>query len=97
MSLFRYDGEDLLLHCYLQPRASKTEVIGEHGGAIKIRINAPPVDGEANAELIAFLAKQFGVNKSAVHIDSGAGGRRKTVRVQNPNKQPDWLSSRTNT
>jgi uncharacterized protein (TIGR00251 family) len=97
MSLFRYDGEDLLLHCYLQPRASKTEVIGEHGGAIKIRINAPPVDGEANAELIAFLAKQFGVNKSAVHIDSGAGGRRKAVRVQNPNKQPDWLSSRTNT
>lgn len=92
MSLFRYDGEDLLLYCYLQPRASKTEVVGAHDGAIKIRISAPPVDGAANSELVAFLAKQFGVSKSAVHIDSGASGRRKTVRIKAPQNQPDWLS-----
>lgn len=92
MSLYRYDGEDLLLHCYLQPRASKTEVIGEHDGAVKIRISAPPVDGAANTELGAFLANQFGVSKSAVRIDSGANSRRKTVRIKAPTKQPDWLN-----
>lgn len=91
MSFARTDGADLLLRCYLQPRASKTEVVGEHDGAVKIRLSAPPVDGEANAELIAFLAKQFGVGKRAVQIDSGATGRRKTVRIIAPSKQPHWL------
>lgn len=81
MSVARYDGDDLLLYCYLQPRASKSEVIGEHDGALKIRISAPPVDGEANAELMKFLAKQFSVSKSQLQIDSGASGRRKTVRI----------------
>lgn len=92
MSVFRTDGDDLLLHCYLQPRASKTEVVGEHDGAIKIRISAPPVDGAANTELVAFLAKQFSVSKSAVCIDSGASSRRKSVRIKNPSKLPDWLN-----
>ena len=92
MSLARRDGDDLLLHCYLQPRASKNEVIGEHDGAIKIRITAPPVDGEANAELVRFLAKQFGVGKTAVVIESGASGRRKTVRIMRPARTPDWLA-----
>lgn len=91
MTLLRYDGDDLLLHCYLQPRASRTEVVGEHNEAIKIRISAPPVDGAANAELIKFLAQQFAVSKSAVSIESGASGRRKTVRIIKPRQQPDWM------
>ena len=87
----RRDGDDLLLNCYLQPRASKDEVVGEHGGAIKIRITAPPVDGEANAQLVHFLSKQFGVSKREVVIESGATGRRKTVRIIRPSRTPDWL------
>lgn len=63
------------------PRASKTELVGEHGGALKIRIAAPPVEGAANEELIKFLAKTFGVAKSAIEIVAGEQGRRKTVRV----------------
>ncbi|MCZ6858630.1 MAG: DUF167 family protein, partial [Gemmatimonadetes bacterium] len=47
---------------YVQPRASKTEVAGRHGDAIKIRVKAPPVDGAANEEVIRFLAKRFRVS-----------------------------------
>ena len=72
-------GVEIALH--LQPRASRTEVIGAHGGAVKIRLAAPPVDGEANEELVRFLAKTLGVAKSAVTIVRGATGRRKAVRV----------------
>ena len=69
------------LHLQVQPRASRTEVAGPHGGALRIRLAAPPVDGEANAELVAFLAKRLGVPKSAVSIARGASGRRKVVEV----------------
>lgn len=66
---------------YVQPRASRTEVVGRHGDAIKIRIAAPPVDGEANAELVRFMAKHLGVPKSAVTIVSGHTSRTKHVAV----------------
>jgi uncharacterized protein (TIGR00251 family) len=63
------------------PRASKSEVVGEHDGALKIRLAAPPVDGAANEELIKLLAKFFEVNKSAVKVMSGATGRTKQIRI----------------
>jgi uncharacterized protein (TIGR00251 family) len=73
-------GVELTLH--LQPRASRTELVGAHGNALKLRIAAPPVDGEANDELIRFLAKTLGVTKAQVTIVSGATGRKKRVRVE---------------
>lgn len=72
-------GVEISLH--IQPRASRTEVIGAHGDALKIRLAAPPVDGEANEELVRFLAKRLGLPKSAVTIVRGATGRKKVVRV----------------
>lgn len=92
---WRRDGSDLLLQCYLQPRASRDEVIGRHDDALKIRITAAPVDGEANAALIRFLAKQFDVSKSRVLIEAGATGRRKTGRIVNISSLPDWLTTLT--
>jgi uncharacterized protein (TIGR00251 family) len=65
----------------VQPRAARTELVGVHGDALKIRVTAPPVEGAANAELVAFLAKQLGVPKSAVHVRRGARGRDKLVEV----------------
>jgi uncharacterized protein (TIGR00251 family) len=65
----------------VQPRASRTEVAGTHGEAVKIRLAAPPVEGAANAALAAFLAKQLGVSKSAVRIVKGERGRNKVVEV----------------
>ena len=72
-------GVEIALH--IQPRASRTEFVGAHGDALKIRLAAPPVEGEANEELVRFLAKTLGVTKSAVTIVRGATGRRKVVRV----------------
>ena len=66
---------------HVVPRASKTEIVGRHGDAIKIRIKAPPVDGAANEELTRFLAKRFGVPRSAVQLLSGTSSRDKRVAI----------------
>ena len=63
------------------PRASKTAVAGEHDGALKVRVAAPPVEGAANEELARFLAKAFGVPARAVEIVSGHASKAKVVRV----------------
>ncbi len=67
---------------HIQPRASKTAVVGVHGDAYKIRLAAPPVDGAANDALCAFLAETFDISKSAVIIQSGHTGRRKRVLLK---------------
>jgi uncharacterized protein (TIGR00251 family) len=72
------------LQVWIQPRASRTEIVGQHGDAVKIRVAAPPVDGAANDELVRFLAGQYGVPRSAVTITSGATGRRKTIVIRDP-------------
>lgn len=65
----------------LQPRAKRSEVVGERAGAIVIRVTAPPVDGKANAALCAFVAKTVGVPGSAVEVVRGQTSRDKIVRV----------------
>lgn len=70
------------LTLYVQPRASRTELAGIHGGALKLRIAAPPVDGAANLELLRFLAELLGVPRSRLALVAGSGARRKLVLVQ---------------
>jgi uncharacterized protein (TIGR00251 family) len=65
-----------------QPRASRSEIVGEHGGALKVRLAAPPVEGAANRELIELLARTLGVPKSAVRVVGGETGRNKVVEVE---------------
>ena len=91
MSFYRWQGENLLLSCHLQPKASKDEFCGLHGDSLKIRITAPPVDGKANAHLTKFLAKQFGVAKGAVTIVSGELGRQKRISIASPGRLPEAL------
>jgi uncharacterized protein (TIGR00251 family) len=67
----------------VQPRASRTEIVGEHADAIKIRITAPPVEGKANEECRRFIAKLLGVAPSEVEIVSGDSSRDKLIRVHN--------------
>ena len=74
-------GRPASLWIHVQPRASRTEVVGWHGDAVKIRIKAPPVDGAANVELIRFLSKAIGVSRQAVQITAGASARRKRVKI----------------
>jgi hypothetical protein len=63
------------------PRASRNQIAGVEGGALKIKLTAPPVEGAANAALIEFVAEWLGVRRSAVSIVSGDKARNKVVRV----------------
>lgn len=80
---FRYDvaKRRLSLTLHAQPGARKSEIVGPHGNALKIRIAAPAVDNKANAALIEFLSEALGVPRSAICIRHGATGRRKIVEV----------------
>ena len=77
----RQEPGGLVLELLVQPRASRTRVAGEHGGRLRIQLAAPPVDGEANAALVEFLAGALGIRRADVAIVRGAAGRRKTVGV----------------
>lgn len=65
----------------MQPRASRSQVTGELDGALKIRLAAPPVDGQANEELIRFLAKLFRVSRQQVTILSGLTSKNKVIGI----------------
>ncbi len=69
------------MNVHIQPGASKSEIAGMHGDAIKIRIKARPVDGAANAALIDFIATNLGVTRKAVRILRGEKSRQKTVLI----------------
>lgn len=88
---YQWQGDDLILHCHLQPKASNDAFAGRHGDSLKIRIAAPPIEGRANTALIRFLAKAFGVPKRDVQIISGELGREKRVRITAPGHWPDAL------
>jgi hypothetical protein len=70
------------LSVLVQPRASRTRVLGEHDGMLKIQLAAPPVDGEANAALVEFLGKLLGVPRRQVTLTAGDASRRKRVVIQ---------------
>ena len=72
---------------YVQPRAQRTEVAGMHDGRIKVRLAAPPVDGAANAELVAFIAQRLGIAKSKVRVVGGATSRRKLVEIDDVDEE----------
>ncbi len=70
-----------LLELVVQPRASRTRLVGEHDGRLKLQLAAPPVDGAANAALVDFLAGALRVRRAAVSLLHGEAGRRKTIRI----------------
>lgn len=74
--------EGVVVHIHVQPRASRTSFAGLHGGAIKLRITAPPVDGKANALIAEVLAQTLRVPKAAVSLVGGQQSRHKRFRVE---------------
>ncbi len=95
MSQF-YRWEDDVLHLFMrvQPKASKNEFAEVLEDRIKVRITAPPVDGKANEAILKFMAKAFGVAKSAIEIASGETGRNKHLLIQSPTKLPDGIEAK---
>ncbi|MEZ6127710.1 MAG: DUF167 family protein [Planctomycetaceae bacterium] len=86
---YRWSGEELTLRLRITPRSSADQVLGLMADRLKVAITAPPVDGKANAHLVKFLSKQFGVAKSQVMLVSGETGRDKTVCIVAPTKLPE--------
>jgi uncharacterized protein (TIGR00251 family) len=78
---FIHKDGTLIFSVRVLPKSSKSEIVGEHDGALKVKIKAPPVDGAANAELIKTLAVYFDVPKSAVEIVKGQTSKTKQVKI----------------
>ena len=74
--------KSLYIRVRVQPRACENRVDDAGGNALKLRVAAPPADGEANRAVIEFLSRILGVRKSALSMDSGLKSRVKRVRVQ---------------
>jgi uncharacterized protein (TIGR00251 family) len=89
----RRDGADLLLELRVQPRAERDEFAGLHAGRVRVRLRAPPVDGRANAALVAFLAEACGVPRARVSVEHGLAGRDKRVRIRAPGALPPALEA----
>jgi uncharacterized protein (TIGR00251 family) len=80
-------ADGIILTVRVVPRASRTEVQGVHGDALKIRLQAPPVEGKANRALVDFLADALGVSRSSVEILTGDTSRNKRVLIRGINHQ----------
>jgi len=71
----------LIFKVRVVPRASRSEFVGEHAGALRVRITAPPVAGAANDELVRLLARAFKVTRAAVEISAGQTSKLKQVAI----------------
>ncbi|PQJ90103.1 DUF167 family protein YggU [Aliivibrio sifiae] len=87
----KYDNDDLILRLYLQPKASRDQIVGIHGEELKIAITAPPVDGKANAHLIKYFSKLFKVAKGKITVEKGELNRHKQVRIHSPEIIPEAI------
>ena len=73
--------DHLLLHLYVQPRASRNKICGLHESALKVRLKAPPGDSAANKMCLIFLAKSLNVSPNTMKMVSGQSSRTKTVKI----------------
>ena len=71
----------VILAVHVQPGAGRTEVVGLHGAALKLRVAAPPADDRANAAVIDLVAKEFNVKRADVAITSGDKSRAKRLKL----------------
>jgi uncharacterized protein len=65
----------------LLPRSSKSQIMGKEGEVYRVKVNSPPVDGEANKELISLISKKLGIPKSSIEIIAGKTSRNKIIRA----------------
>ena len=91
MAWFRHDNDRLILSVHAQPGARRTGIQGLHGGALKIRVAAPPVEGAANDELRRFLAQSFDVALRDVEQLAGLTSRTKRFAIHGSRVDPRTL------
>jgi uncharacterized protein (TIGR00251 family) len=78
----RATEQGTIVEIYVQPRASRSELAGMHEGRLKVRLTAPPVEGEANRECVRFLAKLLDIPRSSVSVLQGLKSRSKTLLIR---------------
>ncbi len=88
---YHWNADDLIVRVRVQPRAGRDELADVVGDHLKVRIAAPPVDGEANDQLLRFMAKQFGLPKKQVLLLQGQKGKTKALCLRCPQKVPPGL------
>lgn len=91
MVRYQWREQTLVLN-KLQPQASKNEVCGWQGEYLKVRLTSPPVDGQANKQLLVYMAELFSVSRSYVALLSGDKSRFKQIAIQNPRQLPAFLN-----
>jgi hypothetical protein len=83
MSFFQLTGTGYIVRIQAVPGAAASRIVGLYGDRLKVRIAAPPEKGEANEELLAFLARQLQLPKDQLRLKSGARNRAKIVEIIN--------------
>jgi uncharacterized protein len=73
-------GVEIALH--VQPRAKRSEIAGDHGGRLKLRVTAPPVDDAANLAVVEYFASLLKIPKSRIQITTGLHSRTKTILIR---------------
>jgi uncharacterized protein len=81
MPCLRTAGDAVLLNVKVTPRASRNEIGGLHGEALKVKVTAPPVDSAANEAVVELLANALGCSRQAVHLVRGATARHKQIAI----------------
>ncbi|MFZ7172954.1 DUF167 family protein YggU [Avibacterium volantium] len=92
MNAIEQSTQGLRLRIFLQPKASKDQIVGLHDNELKITITAPPIDGQDNAHLLKFLSKTFKVPKSSILIEKGELNRHKQIFIPTPKVIPDIVA-----
>ena len=84
MSWFRRTSTGWEVRLHVQPGAKRSEIIGLHGSSLKLKIQAPPVDGKANEAIVAYIAERIGVPRRTVRIIAGESSREKRIAIDAP-------------
>lgn len=88
---FKKTKRGIAISVRVEPRSSKRGVSGVIGEALKVKLTAPPVGGEANEQLVEVLAEAFGVKKSNINILKGHASKNKVVEIEGLEALPDWF------
>jgi uncharacterized protein (TIGR00251 family) len=88
---YRRNGEIITLTLHVQPGAKRSEIVGLHGEALKIKLAAPPIEGRANDALLKFIADLFGVPLRNTELMQGGQSRHKVVAITGSCVDPESL------
>lgn len=84
-------GHELIIKIKVEPRSSRSSIVGTYGDALKVKLTAAPVEGKANKELISLLSKELHIKKKDIEIVSGETSKNKVVKLIGVNDIKDIL------